>query len=572
MSTYENQTGMLTPQSLLQQRYLIIKQIGRGNMGAVYQAQDTHIANRQVAIKELSQSHLGEEKLAEATAQFQREAATLRALNHPNLPLVYESFIDHERYYLVMDFIEGKTLLQLLKESGGQPFSAAQVLNYGIQLCDVLSYLHQHHPPVIFRDLKPTNVMVTQSGHVFLVDFGIARIFKKSQEKDTVFLGSPGYASPEQYGTSQTNARSDLYSLGATLHFCLTARDPYYATERFSFPPVRQYNPQVPIELDQFIQRLLANNQEQRPVSAQEVKEELTKISQQIIASTNISPSPVAPAPPSLPTPPSNHNNDLPPRISPTMPVSISASPPVSAQINPTLPSFPAIPLNNVSPPLPLSPPLSQTSPDRTLASPSRNISSRPTSIWRPGFFILFGLLLVLTISGTTFALTAICNSYHLVEAGLSAIVVLIAIGAGLVLRGLVPRSLLFSSGLFMLVTNLALITQTLTDKIQVAGDSTSCPPPTLNAHPTVLNLALTFGLVATAIISLFWLVRPFTRINRSILLIVSGIAIACASLQYLFLDKDITKHILLLIALITLLQGVLLVIQMERVGLGGNA
>jgi len=572
MSTYENQTGMLTPQSLLQQRYLIIELIGRGNMGAIYKAQDTHIANRSVAIKELSQSHLSEEKLAEATALFQREAATLRALSHPNLPRVYESFIDHERYYLVMDFIEGKTLLQLVKESGGQPFSVAQVLNYGSQLCDVLSYLHEHHPPIIFRDLKPTNVMVTQSGHVFLIDFGIARIFKERQQKDTVFLGSPGYASPEQYGTSQTNPRSDLYSLGATLHYCLTARDSYYAPERFSFPSVRQYNPHVPIELDQLILRLVARDQQQRPESADEVKKILVRTSRQIVESTNISASPVVPAPQLLSPPAANLSNNSVPRISPTMPVNISMSPLTSAQINPTLPSFSALPLSNVSPPSPPTPRLSQVSPGRTPPSPSRNNSSRPPSIWKPGFFIMFGLSLVLTISGSTFALTAICNSSHLVEAGISAIVVLLALGAGLVLRGLIPRSLLFSSGLFMLVTNLALITQTLTDKIQVAAESSSCPPAVLNAHPQVLNLLLTGTLVATTIISLLWLTRPFTAVNRSILLIIFGIALACASLQYLFVDQNIAKHILLICALIALLLGNLLVTQMERARLGGNA
>ena len=168
----------------------------------------------------------------------------------------------------------------------------AQVLGYALQLCNVLAYLHQQQPPIIFRDLKPTNVMVTANGHVFLIDFGIARIFKEGQEQDTVFLGSPGYAAPEQHGSAQTNPRSDLYSLGATLHFCLTGRDPYHAEDRFTFPPVRQQNPQVPVELDQLIQRLVALDERQRPGSAVEVGQALLKISQQAMEDTrSISPS-----------------------------------------------------------------------------------------------------------------------------------------------------------------------------------------------------------------------------------------------------------------------------------------
>src|SRR2546425_6334698 len=300
MSTYDNQTGRLPLQSLLQQHYLIIGQAGKGGMGAVYQAVDTQDSNRRrVAIKEVSQGHLNEAELREATAQFQHEVAMLSRLSHPNLPRIYDAFNERGRSYLVMDFIDGKTLYQLLKESGNRPLPILQVLDYASQLCDVLAYLHQQRPPIIFRDLKPTNVMVTPNGHVYLIDFGIARFFKEGQEQDTVFLGSPGYAPPEQHGTAQTNPRSDLYSLGATLHCCLTGKDPYYATDRFSFPPVRQLNPQVPLELDRLIQRLLSLDETQRPVSALEVQQVLANINQQASEHTSqISP----PSPGSAPT------------------------------------------------------------------------------------------------------------------------------------------------------------------------------------------------------------------------------------------------------------------------------
>ena len=260
MSTYDNQTGRLAPQSILHQRYLIVGQAGRGGMSAVFQAEDTKSGNRHVAIKKMSQGHLSTNELAEATARFQQEADLLGSLHHPNLPPIYDGFSEDGRSYLVMEYIDGKTLLQMLKDSGGRPLPVAQVLDYAIQLCDVLIYLHSHHPPIIFRDLKPTNVMVKGNGHVVLIDFGIARLFKEGQAQDTVFLGSPGYAPPEQHGTAQTNPRSDLYSLGATLHCCLTGRDPFHASDRFAFPPVYQMNPLVPLELDQLIQRMVSLN------------------------------------------------------------------------------------------------------------------------------------------------------------------------------------------------------------------------------------------------------------------------------------------------------------------------
>jgi serine/threonine protein kinase len=198
MSTYDNQTGRLPSQSLLRHQYVIIGQAGKGGMGAVYHAIDRQNPNRHYAIKEMSQGHLSEIELREAIRQFQREADMLHRLSHPNLPHIYDYFEENGRTYLVMDFINGKTLFQMLKESGDRPLPVLQVLDYANQLCDVLTYLHLQNPPIIFRDLKPTNVMVTPDGHVFLIDFGIARFFTEGKATDTVFLGSPGYASPEQ--------------------------------------------------------------------------------------------------------------------------------------------------------------------------------------------------------------------------------------------------------------------------------------------------------------------------------------------------------------------------------------
>src|SRR6185312_11435543 len=259
MSTNNGQTGRLSPQSQLQQRYIIVGRVGRGGMGAVYQATDIRIGHRRVAIKEMSQTHLDETQLIEATTQFFKEAGMLGSLSHPNLPRIYDAFSEQGRSYLVMDFIEGQTLHQILKDYHGNPLPVTQVLAYARQLCSVLDYLHRRNPPIIFLVIKPTNVMITESGHIYLIDFGIARFFKEGQQQDTTLLGSPGYAPPEQHGMSQTNPRSDIYGLGATLHYCLTGRDPYYTHDHFSFESVRKYNPLVPIELAQLIQRMVAH-------------------------------------------------------------------------------------------------------------------------------------------------------------------------------------------------------------------------------------------------------------------------------------------------------------------------
>ena len=544
MSTYDNQTGRLPPQSLLQQHYLIIGQAGKGGMGAVYQAVNTQDSNRRrVAIKEMSQGHLNEAELREATAQFQREVAMLSRLSHPNLPRIYDAFNERGRSYLVMDFIDGKTLYQLLKESGNRPLPVLQVLDYASQLCDVLAYLHQQRPPIIFRDLKPTNVMVTPNGHVYLIDFGIARFFKEGQEQDTVFLGSPGYAPPEQHGTAQTNPRSDLYSLGATLHCCLTGRDPYHAEDRFAFPPVRQYNPQVPIEFDQLIQRLLALDEQQRPASAIEVQQALTKIRQQATEDTRA--------------------------ISPTLP------PTPLPQVSPALA---ATQYSRPSPPSNQGPPTAATVPSALPVYGGRSLVAPPAAgrtpvfarIWTPSFSIVFGLLFVVTVGISTYVFSSVCSSDHTVEAGLTVILLLIALFTGTTTRGRVPRSILLLTGLAALLSSIALIYQAILDIPNLVIPLTTCPIPREQLL-ILLNPSLTIGLAAAAIISLFWFSRPFATTDRLILGVIFGVAAIFALIQFLYLDQDLLKHMLLLIAMITLILGTLMAAQMERVRAAAN-
>lgn len=259
-------TGRLPPQTMLRKQYLILKRIGQGGMAAVYQASDTR-KNRVVAIKEMSQEDLTPEEQREAIEGFRREAQLLQSLRHPNLPLVYESFTEGGRHYLVMEYIDGETLEAKL-EAAKKSLPEAQTLGWARQLCDVLGYLHGQRPPVIFRDLKPANIMVTKKGEVKLIDFGIARVFSPRSTRDTQALGTPGYAPPEQYGNAQTDARADIYALGATLYHLLTNYD--VSKTPFALPPVRSRNPAISASTAAAVERATQLNRDSRFASAAE--------------------------------------------------------------------------------------------------------------------------------------------------------------------------------------------------------------------------------------------------------------------------------------------------------------
>ena len=271
-------TGLLAPHSLLKGRYRILSRLGQGGMGAVYKAEDTEIGDRPVAVKEMSQRNLDPREIAEATDAFKREAHLLGRLFHRHLPRIYDHFAEGGRWYLVMDFIEGDTLEEHLTSAGGT-LSVEEALDIGMQLCTVLGYLHTHQPPIIFRDLKPANVMRTAEGDLFLIDFGLARHFKPGQAKDTAAYGSAGYAAPEQYGTAQTTPQSDIFSLGATLHHLLTGSDP--SQSPFLFAPLS--SPIIPAELGTLIGRMVGMDAKQRSASMAEVKQELQRI-QRLVA------------------------------------------------------------------------------------------------------------------------------------------------------------------------------------------------------------------------------------------------------------------------------------------------
>ncbi len=265
-------TGRLAPQSKLRGRYLILKNIGQGGMAAVYLAHDLR-AGRSVALKEMSQDGLSPDELREALESFEAEARLLTHLRHPNLPRVYETFSEQGRYYLVMDYIAGETLEQRQQRAGGVALPEGEVLGWARQLCDVLSYLHGQRPPVIFRDLKPANIMLTADGQIKLIDFGIARVFAPGRTRDTQVLGTPGFAPPEQYGKAQTDARADVYALGCTLYQLLTGYDP--GTTPFNLPPMASRGATIAPAVQHAIERATKLDRENRYATIEAFRREL---------------------------------------------------------------------------------------------------------------------------------------------------------------------------------------------------------------------------------------------------------------------------------------------------------
>ena len=274
--------GSLDPNHLLKERYRIIAQIGKGGMGTVYKGEDTLFHDHFVAVKELSQSGLSAQEMVEATTAFKREAHLLVGLNHPNLPKIRDYFADAGRWYLVMDFIEGETLETYLTHRTGGYLPMNEVLDIGMQLCTVLDYLHTRQPPIIFRDLKPGNVMRTPDGRLYLIDFGIARHFHPGKVKDTIALGSVGYAAPEQYGKAQTTPRADIFSLGAVLYELLTGADPSQAL--FQFAPLHLHALSFPAGLESLLMQMLEKDANKRPTSIVVVKQELQRIAARVPA------------------------------------------------------------------------------------------------------------------------------------------------------------------------------------------------------------------------------------------------------------------------------------------------
>ncbi|WP_424912661.1 PQQ-binding-like beta-propeller repeat protein [Thermanaerothrix sp.] len=265
----------LSPGYVLVDRYLIQEVIGVGGMGSVYRARDLHFPNvvKIVAVKEMINQARDPMVRQTILHNFEREANLLVTLNHVAIPKIFDYFTHDERSYLVLEYINGKDLEAILNETEGF-LPEDQVVKWAIEICDVLDYLHNHKPePIIFRDLKPSNVMINQNGHVMLIDFGIAKLFREGQ-KGTM-IGTEGYSPPEQY-RGEATPLADIYALGATLHHLLTKRDPRLEPP-FSFAerPIRKINPGVSPELETIVNTALQYNPEDRFPSAAVMKEAL---------------------------------------------------------------------------------------------------------------------------------------------------------------------------------------------------------------------------------------------------------------------------------------------------------
>jgi len=274
---------MLNNGSILQNRYKIMKILGYGGMGAVYLAEDQRLPTKW-AVKEMKSEGLPEEEREEAVELFQSEARILSELRHRNLPRIVDFFDQNSKLYLVMDLVEGETLEQRIKREG--PLSVTTALEMCLQIADVLDYLHSRKDPVVFRDFKPANVMLTENEEVKLIDFGIARVFKQDADTDTKALGTPGYAAPEQYGRGQSGPRTDLYAFGATMHHALSGRDP--TEEPFQFPPLVDFRQDLPPELVELIHTCVNLKSDERPSSAFDVK----RVLEQLLGTTGSSPLP----------------------------------------------------------------------------------------------------------------------------------------------------------------------------------------------------------------------------------------------------------------------------------------
>lgn len=268
-------TGQLRPGTNLSNRYLIQDVIGVGGMGSVYRARDLHFPNvvKLVAVKEMI-NQAPDPLIRQTVVQnFEREANILATLSHPSIPRIYDYFTLDNRSYLVLEYVNGHDLEVILSQTDGFMLEE-QVLDWGIQLCDVLSFLHNHKPdPIIFRDMKPSNIMVNQHNHIILVDFGIAKPFQVGQ-KGTM-IGTEGYSPPEQY-RGEANSQADIYALGATIHHLITRRDPRLEPP-FSFAerPIRKINPNVSLEFETVINTALQYNVESRFKTVDDFKQAL---------------------------------------------------------------------------------------------------------------------------------------------------------------------------------------------------------------------------------------------------------------------------------------------------------
>lgn len=256
---------MLEIGSIVDGKYKILNKIGQGGMSFVYLAMNER-ANKQWAIKEVRKDGTKDYEIVKQG--LIAETDILKRLNHPHLPSIVDVIDCDDTFLIVMDYIEGRTLDHWLKKEGAQP--QERVVEWAKQICDVLGYLHSRKPPIIYRDLKPANVMLKPDGKIMIIDFGTAREFKEQSIEDTKCLGTQGYAAPEQYGgQGQTDARTDIYNLGATMYHLLTGHNP--SLPPYEMYPIRQWNPALSSGLEAIVSKCTQRNPDDRYQSCAEL-------------------------------------------------------------------------------------------------------------------------------------------------------------------------------------------------------------------------------------------------------------------------------------------------------------
>jgi serine/threonine-protein kinase len=269
-------------------RYEIVRRIGGGGMGAVYLAKDRNLGDAPRAVKEMVESHLDPSQHEKAIGDFKRESLLLTSLEHPCIPTIYDYFYDEGsgRFYLVMKYISGGDLASRMRAAVGGRIDEKTVTDWGMQVADVLDYLHSRPKPIIYRDLKPANLMIDgNTGRVMLIDFGIAR-WVSQQEKGVTAVGTMGYAPPELF-SGRVQPASDVYSLGATMFHLLTGSDPQdNPLLIFDFtknPRPRQIAPNISTEMEQILMKAVEYKCEDRYRTAGELRDELANHLEKLI-------------------------------------------------------------------------------------------------------------------------------------------------------------------------------------------------------------------------------------------------------------------------------------------------
>lgn len=528
--------GELSPGNILQNRYVILSKIGGGGMGMVYKANDNRVANRIVAIKEMKQDNLDTVQFELACKRFEREAAILSLVQNEHLPRIYDFFEEWGRYYLVMQFIEGVTLLEQISMNRG-PLPVLVAVDYALQLCDALNHLHTRRDPIIFRDLKPSNIIIQPDGHLFLVDFGIARNFRAGQTSDTEFFGTPGYMAPEM-ALTQTDARADVFSLGVTLHFALTGKIPAYKERNRVLTPVLAHNAEVPAQLHALILKMVQMAPDARPQRAAEVKSQLERIHRHIL-SNQVKMGQIGGSSTVTGQPLTFHQK-------PTVPWTGYQGrwlSPLAA-----LEKLPGLLLSSMASLLqPLAAGASKAASVVISADARRDVYDRylllrvrlnNTGVWTTRFLLWLLSILMGCIVLSVFIAAHLGSSIYHVEFGLAFVLLVTIILSGGQLNNPVPRTILLCTGFCVTIAFLTLLAST--------GFQTD---PDGSAQPMSLNLLMVYTLVTLTLIALLGNIairkqyaagpktaHGFTRLTHTGIAAIAGV---CFLLQYAFGDQE---------------------------------